>query len=127
MHAQRRGPWRNWQFTLHYLLRQYPSAKLIMIVQDDTVFAGRGLRDWCEYNMNIHLNAHRSQPVSLYSLYTPLHYGYEEWGPDRWRNGKCIPLTPGWHPQAHGASLWGACCFVFPREMADALTEDKWV
>ncbi len=97
------GAWPNYYLALAELLMREPEADAYMIVQDDSLFADFGVRDYLE---RILWPGKRPGVVSLFCsrAYTQ--------------------AKPGWYAFP-GVWVWCALAFVFPREAAQRFLADR--
>lgn len=103
LNPERLGVWRNFVNMGKSLLKEYPKAKLFLLVQDDTVVVP-GVRAFVEPRLLKGWPGGKS--ACFVSLYTPEQYA----------KGKKV----GCH-RIHTKSLWGACALVFTRETLSSL------
>lgn len=105
---QRLGVWHNWLRSVKYGLQT--DAKYILTVQDDSLFHP----DSRKFTESI---LWPSPDAGFVSLYTPKHYSIVP-------RKKTMQRPPGVNRIAT-RSLWGACAFVMPREVAEQVVSHK--
>lgn len=108
IHPVKLGAFKNWQYAMADLVGNQPSAAAYMIIQDDSLLAGRGLRPWLE--KHIWPVPAKDAPMACLSLYTgkPYSLPHAAWG-----------HRLGW--------VWGAHAFVFTGEQAREYMESDAV
>lgn len=112
---KRLGCWFNYKFALETAVDEGIAPDLIMVVQDDTVFAGKGLRRWCErfipaYTEQVGCYSLLTRPRDAITLDRPID--------------ETLAVGDGWHPvDLHSrlnskSGYCGAHCIIWPLESA---------
>ena len=106
-HAERKGVWHNWLYSLRYALDN-SDANVIMTVQDDSLF-----------HPDSKLFAERilwpSPHTGFVSLYTPKHYSIVPKFKTKQR--------PFGINRVHTRSLWGSCALIWPRQVVETIVD----